>query len=73
MDLTHGKVMPVVEMMLEHPASNRGPMRKQHDFFALMVMSNDISSVSQAVNILWRLESDDDNSKMSSAYKITKL
>ena len=76
MDLTHGRVMPVAEMMLEHLASNRGPIRKQHDFFyinGIMVMSSNISSASQAVNILWRLESDNDNSKLSSAYKITKL
>ena len=52
MDFTHGKAMPVAEMMLEHPASNRGTVRKQHDFFTFMVMSNNVSSLSQAVNIL---------------------
>lgn len=67
MDLTHGKALPVTVVMFEQPTSNRGPIRRQHDFFAFIVISRSVSSVSHAVYILCRSESDDDNSKMSSA------
>ena len=37
MNFTHGKAMPVAAMMFEQPASNRGQMRKQHDFYRKLV------------------------------------
>jgi hypothetical protein len=61
MDFTHGEAVPVAVMMVEQPASNRGPMRKQHDFFAFMVISNNVNSLSLAVNNLCRSESDGDH------------
>jgi hypothetical protein len=73
MDLTHCKAVPVTVMTFEQPASNRGPMHERHDFFTFIVMSNNFSSVSHAVNVLCKSESDGNNSKMSSAYRITKL
>jgi hypothetical protein len=40
--LTHGKAVPVT---VEQPASNRGPLRKQHDLFTFIVMSNICSTL----------------------------
>ena len=54
--------------MLAQLTRLRGPIRKQQDFFVLMIISNQHNSFSQACNNFFNVVTGGANSKMSSAY-----
>ena len=65
--LTHGRVPPVDEDIVAHGASIRCPMRIQHDFLKLIVMSSNFNSRSQILNKLSSSQTEGANSNISSA------